>query len=60
MDSKKWYLSKTLWLQIFAIVALVVPQSSSFISEHLSEAGGVFVAANFLLRLITKDKLEIK
>lgn len=57
--SKPWYLSKILWMQIFGLIAVLVPASSAWISSHLSEAGGVFAAANFFLRLFSNSKLEI-
>lgn len=53
---KQWWQSKILWLQIFAVISLVVPQSQVWIAAHLSEAGGVFAAANFFLRLFYTDK----
>ena len=53
---KPWYLSKVIWLNLFALVAVVVPSSSAWIGAHLSEAGGVFAAANFFLRVFFTDK----
>lgn len=54
--TKPWYLSKTIWLNLFGFVAMVVPASSAWIAAHLSESGGVFAAANFLLRFFFTDK----
>jgi hypothetical protein len=34
--SKPWYLSKTLWLQILGIVAVIVPASAGFIAQYFS------------------------
>jgi hypothetical protein len=59
MESKKWFLSKTLWLQLLGVVAIIVPQSSAFIAEHFSVAAPAWMFINVVLRLITKDKLEI-
>lgn len=57
--SKKWYLSKTVWMQVVALVAVVVPQSQEFLKEYFAEAGAAWAAINFILRLVTKDKLSI-
>jgi inactivated superfamily I helicase len=57
--SKPWYLSKTLWVQVLAIVAIVVPSSAEFIKEYFSELGMGWALINMILRLVTKDKIEI-
>jgi len=57
--SKPIYLSRTLWVQLFAIIALVVPASSAFIAEHLGAAGGAYAFINVVLRLVSKDKVEL-
>lgn len=56
MEKKPWYLSKMVWLSLFGLVAVVIPQSAEFIKENLSEAGGVFMAANFFLRVFHTGK----
>ncbi len=56
METKPFYLSKTLWVQAFALVAVLVPASSAWISAHLSESGGIFVAINFFLRIFGTTK----
>lgn len=53
---KKWYLSKTIWLNLFGFVAIMVPASSAWIGAHLSESGGVFAFVNFMLRIFSTDK----
>lgn len=58
-QSKKWYLSKTLWMQVLAIVAIIVPASSKIIQEYFTEAGIGWALINMLLRIISKDKIEI-
>jgi hypothetical protein len=57
--SKPIYQSKTFWVQVLAVVALVVPASSQFISEHLGASGGAWAFINIVLRMISKDKVEI-
>lgn len=56
---KPWYLSKTLWIQVLGIVALIVPASAEFIKEYFSEVGMGWALVNMVLRLISKDKIEI-
>ncbi len=51
--------SKTFWVQVLAIVALVVPASAGFIQDHLGMAGGAWAFVNIVLRLVTKDKVVI-
>lgn len=55
MNSKKWYLSKTLWANALAGVALVVQNATgnNLVSPELQSA--LIVLANFVLRLVTKD-----
>lgn len=55
-STKKWYLSKIIWLNLLGVIAVIVPSSSAWISAHLSEAGGFFAAANFFLRLFWTGK----
>lgn len=58
-NKKPWYLSKTLWMQVLAIVAIIVPGSANFIKEYFSEVGMGWALINMILRLISKDKIEI-
>jgi len=58
-ETKPWYLSKTLWIQALGIVALIVPASAAFIQEYFAEAGMGWALINMVLRLISKDKIEI-
>jgi hypothetical protein len=60
-ETKKPYLSKTLWtnavVALFAIVGAWVPQ----VQEVMSEANVIliFSVINVVLRLVTKSKLEL-
>ena len=58
-NKKPWYLSKTLWMQVLAIVAVIVPASGKIIQEYFTEAGIGWALINMVLRLISKDKIEI-
>ena len=57
MDTKRWYTSKTLWLNLLAIVAFVAQAEFGYILDV--EAQAVILAAiNLLLRIITKKGLS--
>jgi len=59
METKPFYLSKTFWLQVLALVAILVPASAAFIQANFTEAGAAWVVINLFLRAISKDKLVI-
>jgi hypothetical protein len=59
MSSKPFYLSKTFYVQLFALVALLVPSTSEFIQQNLTESGIVFVVVNIILRALTSDRISI-
>jgi hypothetical protein len=59
MTSKPFYLSKTFWVQLFALVALIVPSTSEFIQQNLTESGVVFVVVNIILRAISSDRISL-
>ena len=57
MNTKRWYTSKTLWLNLLAIVALGVQREFGYILDV--EAQSVILAAiNLLLRIVTKKGLS--
>jgi hypothetical protein len=58
-NPRPWYTSKTILAQIVGLIAIIVPQSQALIQEYFMEAGSAWVAINLLLRLVTKDKLQI-
>jgi hypothetical protein len=54
---KKWYLSKTLWVNIIALIAIIAQlvTGREIISQ---EAQGLFLTGiNIILRIITKHEL---
>jgi hypothetical protein len=63
MDSKKWYSSKTILVNLLAGVALMVaqfnPEIAKLIQENFNEAGLGWALVNVILRLVTKDKVQI-
>jgi hypothetical protein len=58
-NTKSILLSKTFWMQVLAIVALLIPASAAFIKEYFAEMGMGWALVNVILRLVTKDKVEI-
>jgi len=60
---KPWYFSKTILVQLFAGLALIVgvfvPSVGSFLQLHFAEAGMAWAIINGILRFITKDEIKI-
>jgi len=56
---KSIFKSKTFWLQILGIVAVIVPASAGFIAENLGASGAAWAIINVILRLVTKEKVQI-
>ena len=60
MDSKKPWLSKTLWVNaIVAVSAMIYPPASEWVSAHPDVVVSVFAGINILLRLVTKDAIGL-
>ena len=57
MNTKRWYTSKTLWVNLLAIVALIAQTEFGYILDV--EAQAVILAGiNLILRIITKEGLS--
>ena len=57
MDTKRWYTSKTLWLNLLAIAALVAQREFGYVLD--TEAQAVILATiNLILRIVTKKGLS--
>lgn len=60
MDSKKPWLSKTVWVNLVAaILALVYPPAGEWIASRPEVTMGLFAGLNVILRLISKDKISL-
>jgi hypothetical protein len=59
MEQKKWYLSKTVWMQALGLVMVILPQTQAFIKENFMEAGVAWAAINLVLRYVTKGSIQI-
>ena len=55
MTTKKWYTSKTLWVNALAVVGVLATGLIEVLGAQVSVA--VLAAANALLRFVTSTKL---
>lgn len=55
---KKWYKSKTLWINIIALAALFLKNQFGF-EVSAEETGAVLAVVNLILRAITKTGLSL-
>jgi len=60
---KPWYLSKTILVNIFMGLAMIIgsfkPSVADFIKVYFAEAGTAWAFINIILRAISKDKLSL-
>jgi len=54
---KKWYLSKTIWVNLVATVAFFLQQQFGFIIDPIIQAQ-VLTLVNVVLRFITKEEIR--
>lgn len=61
MEPKKWYLSKTILVNVLMGLAMIVavfsPSVSDFIKQYFAEAGTGWALVNIILRVITKEEI---
>lgn len=57
MGGKKWYLSKTLWVNVISLVALLLQEQIGF-ALTTEETAGILVVINLVMRFITKQPLK--
>lgn len=58
-NGKKWYTSKTLWLNVLGIVAIVLQTQIGFVlSAELQTS--VLAILNVVLRIVTKEPIHWK
>jgi len=58
MEKKIWWKSKTVWMQVLALIVVVVPASNAVIAPYFSEAGIGWAVINLVLRALTKQELS--
>jgi hypothetical protein len=57
VETKKWYLSKTLWANAIALGGTIVNQLYG-VELSAEEVAGVFAVINIILRIVTKQPLS--
>jgi hypothetical protein len=58
MDSKKWYLSRTLWVNVIAIVVILVQIITDNELINVEAQASILAVINVILRLITSQPIE--
>lgn len=60
MESKKPYLSKTLWMAAIVAVSALIPGVGEFVAKNV-EVTGILVGGVFaVLRVMTKGKVSVE
>lgn len=60
MDNKSVLQSKTIWVNLIMAVAAFFPSVQTYISAHPELIPTAFAVLNILIRLVTKQGVEIK
>lgn len=58
-NSKKPWLSKTVWFAFITAAASFYPPAADFVKENLEAVGLLWGALAFVLRLISKEKIVL-
>jgi len=58
METKKWYTSKTVWINLIALSALVVQTQTGFIMTPEIQAMALTLV-NLAVRAVTKQELTL-
>jgi hypothetical protein len=56
---KKWYLSKTLWVNFVMFLGVVVMEATGQDLLDTATQAEIIIAVNAILRLVTKEELVI-
>jgi len=56
---KKWYLSKTLWVNFVMFLGVVIMQTTGQDLLDSATQAEIIIGVNALLRLVTKEELVI-
>uniref|UniRef100_A0A7V3JAA7 Uncharacterized protein n=1 Tax=candidate division CPR3 bacterium TaxID=2268181 RepID=A0A7V3JAA7_UNCC3 len=54
--AKPWYLSKTIWVNLIAFIAMIVQNLTHFVISPEEEAA-ILAVINLILRMITKKPI---
>jgi hypothetical protein len=58
MEPKKWYASKTIWVNLIAAGALIVQTQTGFVVNAEAQ-GALLIVINIVLRAVTKAPLGV-
>jgi len=58
MNTKPFYLSKTLWINILAAVAFLVQSQTSFVVDAETQ-GAIIIVINLIVRIFTGKSLSV-
>jgi len=59
MNDKKPYQSKTIWINFILAATAFIPSVHEFLSSHPELIVFGFSGINMILRLVTKDKIQL-
>ena len=59
MNTKPLYQSRTIWVQLLAVVSALFPPVADWIAGNPESFVGVFAALNVLIRFITSGRVEV-
>lgn len=59
-EAKKPWLSKTVWLNVVSALAVFIPGASEWIAAHPDMMISLLSLANVVLRLVSKDAVNLK
>lgn len=57
---KKWYVSKTLWVNVISIIALIVNGITNAVTIDAETSATLLAVANIILRLVTREEIVWK
>jgi hypothetical protein len=57
MNTKKWYLSKTIWVNLILLVASIINSYDADININAADQVIILSAVNIILRFITKEQI---
>jgi len=57
MESKKWYMSRTMWANTLAVIAAIVQGATGTAWFDPGAQVGVLALVNMVLRIVTKQSL---
>ena len=53
---KQWFYSKTLWMNLIALVAMLAQNYTGFVID-IEAQGALLIVINIILRIVTKEEV---